>query len=129
MILHIRRCKVGVPGKSPMSAYGYKQTYRGQLANVRFTPNSGHSNHDSGSGTCQCPLCPFRNANINQDFGDFAHLGQQAPARPPGNRQCGEVLVALDGGSRLLVQHAVNWAWIEPDELDRDGLMAGKMWS
>ncbi len=27
----------------PMSAYGYKQTYRGQLANVRFTPKSGHS--------------------------------------------------------------------------------------
>ncbi len=26
-----------------MSAYGYKQTYSGQLANVRFTPNSGHS--------------------------------------------------------------------------------------
>ncbi len=26
-----------------MSAYGYKQTYRGQLANVCFTPNSGHS--------------------------------------------------------------------------------------
>ncbi len=24
-----------------MSAYGYKQTYRGQLANVRFTPKSG----------------------------------------------------------------------------------------
>ncbi len=26
-----------------MSASGYKQTSRGQLANVRFTPNSGHS--------------------------------------------------------------------------------------
>ncbi len=26
-----------------MSAYGYKQTSRGQLANVCFTPNSGHS--------------------------------------------------------------------------------------
>ncbi len=26
-----------------MSAYGYKQTSRGQLANVRFTPESGHS--------------------------------------------------------------------------------------
>ena len=26
-----------------MSAYGYKQTFRGQLANVRFTPESGHS--------------------------------------------------------------------------------------
>ncbi len=27
----------------PMSAYGYKRTYSGQLANVRFTPVSGHS--------------------------------------------------------------------------------------
>ncbi len=26
-----------------MSACGYKRTYSGQLANVRFTPNSGHS--------------------------------------------------------------------------------------
>ncbi len=26
-----------------MSASGYKQTYRGRLVNVRFTPNSGHS--------------------------------------------------------------------------------------
>ncbi len=26
-----------------MSASGYKRTYSGQLANVRFTPNSGHS--------------------------------------------------------------------------------------
>ncbi len=26
-----------------MSASGYKQTYSGQLANVRFTPESGHS--------------------------------------------------------------------------------------
>ncbi len=26
-----------------MSAYGYKRTYSGQLANVRFTPESGHS--------------------------------------------------------------------------------------
>ncbi len=26
-----------------MSASGYKQTFRGQLANVRFTPKSGHS--------------------------------------------------------------------------------------
>ena len=26
-----------------MSAYGYKRTYSGHLANVRFTPNSGHS--------------------------------------------------------------------------------------
>ncbi len=26
-----------------MSAYGYKQTSRGQLANVCFTPESGHS--------------------------------------------------------------------------------------
>ncbi len=25
-----------------MSASGYKQTFRGLLANVRFTPNSGH---------------------------------------------------------------------------------------
>ncbi len=25
-----------------MSAYGYKRTYSGQLANVRFTPKSGH---------------------------------------------------------------------------------------
>ncbi len=25
-----------------MSAYGYKQTYGGQLANVRFTPESRH---------------------------------------------------------------------------------------
>ncbi len=26
-----------------MSAFGYKQTFGGQLANVRFTSNSGHS--------------------------------------------------------------------------------------
>jgi hypothetical protein len=26
-----------------MSAFGYKRTSRGQLANVRFTPKSGHS--------------------------------------------------------------------------------------
>ena len=26
-----------------MSAFGYKRTYSGQLANVRFTPESGHS--------------------------------------------------------------------------------------
>ncbi len=26
-----------------MSAFGYKQTSSGQLANVRFTPESGHS--------------------------------------------------------------------------------------
>ncbi len=26
-----------------MSASGYKQTFRGLLANVRFTPKSGHS--------------------------------------------------------------------------------------
>ncbi len=26
-----------------MSAFGYKRTYNGQLANVRFTPVSGHS--------------------------------------------------------------------------------------
>ncbi len=26
-----------------MSAYGYKRTYSGQLANVRFTPESRHS--------------------------------------------------------------------------------------
>ncbi len=26
-----------------MSAIGYKRTYSGQLANFRFTPNSGHS--------------------------------------------------------------------------------------
>ncbi len=26
-----------------MSAFGYKQTFKGQLANVRFTPESGHS--------------------------------------------------------------------------------------
>ncbi len=26
-----------------MSAFGYTQTSSGQLANVRFTPNSGHS--------------------------------------------------------------------------------------
>ncbi len=26
-----------------MSAYGYKQTFQGVRQNVRFTPNSGHS--------------------------------------------------------------------------------------
>ncbi len=26
-----------------MSAFGYKQTYSGEFANVRFTTNSGHS--------------------------------------------------------------------------------------
>ncbi len=34
-----------------MSAFGYKRTYSGQLANVRFTPKSGHSNrYIGGSG-------------------------------------------------------------------------------
>ncbi len=41
-----------------MSASGYKRTYSGQLANVRFTSESRHSNHDSGSGTFRCPLYP-----------------------------------------------------------------------
>ncbi len=39
-----------------MSAYGYKQTSRGQFANVCFTPESGHSFRDSASAatiTCQ----------------------------------------------------------------------------
>ncbi len=29
--------------RNAMSAFGYKRTYSGQLANVRFTPESGHS--------------------------------------------------------------------------------------
>ncbi len=33
-----------------MSAFGYKQTYRGQLANVRFTPESGHSEAEERGG-------------------------------------------------------------------------------
>ncbi len=32
-----------------MSAYGYKRTYSGQLANVCFTPNSGHSRRKNAS--------------------------------------------------------------------------------
>jgi hypothetical protein len=32
-----------------MSAYGYKRTFRGQLANVRITPKSGHSQRKSAS--------------------------------------------------------------------------------
>ncbi len=55
-----------------MSASGYKRTFRGQLANVRFTPKSGHSNGvnldsdlwmsalppraDIGEGIAECPL-------------------------------------------------------------------------
>ncbi len=41
-----------------MSAFGYKRTYSGQLANVRFTPNSGHSDRDSASAPHQCLLYP-----------------------------------------------------------------------
>ncbi len=33
-----------------MSASGYKQTYSGQLANVRFTPESGHSDAQERMG-------------------------------------------------------------------------------
>jgi hypothetical protein len=33
-----------------MSASGYKQTYSGQLVNVRFTPNSGHSDEQERFG-------------------------------------------------------------------------------
>ncbi len=33
-----------------MSASGYKQTYSGQLTNVRFTPNSGHSDAQERAG-------------------------------------------------------------------------------
>ncbi len=38
-----------------MSAYGYKQTFRGQLANVRFTPESGHSEAQSIQRIFSCP--------------------------------------------------------------------------
>ncbi len=33
-----------------MSASGYKRTYSGQLANVRFTPESGHPDAPNRSG-------------------------------------------------------------------------------
>ncbi len=33
-----------------MSASGYKQTYSGQLANGRFTPESGHSEAQKRAG-------------------------------------------------------------------------------
>ncbi len=90
MILHIRRCKVGVPGKSPMSAYGYKQTSRGLGQNVRFTPESGHrrrrnasdskSGHpmsaltpkaDIGEGIPECPLMTQSGHCLNQSCQSF----------------------------------------------------------
>ncbi len=39
-----------------MSAFGYKRTYSGRLVNVRFTPNSGHSDRDSESAPIERPL-------------------------------------------------------------------------
>ncbi len=33
-----------------MSASGYKQTFKGLLANVRFAPNSGHSDAQKRAG-------------------------------------------------------------------------------
>ena len=45
-----------------MSAFGYKQTFRGLLANVRFTPKSGHwwrkNASDSKSGHWVSALHP-----------------------------------------------------------------------
>ncbi len=41
-----------------MSAYGYKRTYSGQLANVRFTPESGHSQRDIPTVIFGGPLSP-----------------------------------------------------------------------
>ncbi len=41
-----------------MSAYGYKQTSSPYLANVRFTPESRHSNGETPKVTFGCPLCP-----------------------------------------------------------------------
>ncbi len=39
-----------------MSAFGYKRTYSGQLANARFTPNSGHSDAQERFGLKKRPL-------------------------------------------------------------------------
>ncbi len=50
-----------------MSAYGYKQTYNGQLANVRFTPESGHwkrkNASDLKSGHSMSALPPKADVN------------------------------------------------------------------
>ncbi len=54
----IRWPDFGPPARRRMSAYGYKRTYRGQLTNVRFTPNSGHSNHDSGQAPANVRFAP-----------------------------------------------------------------------
>ncbi len=46
-----------------MSAYGYKQTSRGQLANVCLTPNSGHAEVLTFGGSAVAAV-PGRSAQI-----------------------------------------------------------------
>ncbi len=41
-----------------MSAFGYKQTFRESHQNVRFTPESRHSNREIPTVPFECPLLP-----------------------------------------------------------------------
>jgi hypothetical protein len=91
-----------------MSAYGYKRTYSGQLANVRFTPNSGHSEAQARFGlkkrtsnVCLTPesghsevltfggsavaAVPGRSAQISPQ-GDPIAAGVEGPLRGPGEK-------------------------------------------
>ncbi len=91
-----------------MSAFGYKQTFSGQLANVRFTPNSGHSEAQERLGlkkrtfnVCLTPnsghaevrtfggsavaAVPGRSAQISPQ-GDPIAAGVEGPLRRPGGK-------------------------------------------
>ncbi len=83
------------------STDGYKQTFRGQLANVRFTPESGHSNHDSRSICTTLPPCPTHGAakvterpvdqmqKLAPGLGRRYRLRKWAALRRPVRNRCG----------------------------------------
>ncbi len=100
-----------------MSAFGGKADEIGRKAEMPPPMSAYRGKADYLAGALlSCGLrCPFRDANISQDSGDAAHLVEQVPVRLSGDRQRGEVLIALNGGSRLGVQHAVDRARIEPE--------------
>ncbi len=64
-----------------MSAFGYKRTFRGQLANVRFTPNSGHAEVLTFGGSAVAAV-PGRSAQISPQ-GDPISAGVEGPLRRP----------------------------------------------
>ncbi len=76
---------------SRMSAFGYKRTYSGQLANVRFTPNSGHSD---------CPILIFVFFQIEPGPGDATPNFGKTPIFSCGN---------LEGGGKSEGPHPRTW--------------------